>query len=194
MTEKHTLYFMVIGGVVFLAILWLLLVGLKSETPKTIVEYNYFTFEEIGGLWQTTINLEDQLYVGVFRFNPEQVKDLEISGDSSRLSQPIYITFDPDSDEEQFKYLALATAELSLHLIRAFDVSVIAACTKNETDACIDRPIVNCGDPDKSVIYLVAKPPTQVALSDKCVALWGHNFDLLKSVDRFLFRWYKIMQ
>ena len=80
-----------------------------------------------------------------------------------------------------------------MHLVRALNISVIAACTKNETDACIDRPIVTCDDPEKSVIYLASKPPTQVVLDSNCVELWGHEFDLLKSVDRLLFRWYEIM-
>jgi len=35
--------------------------------------------------------------------------------------------------------------------------------------------------------------PTQVTLDGSCVKLNGHEFDLLKTVDRLLFQWYKII-
>jgi len=196
-TKKATSYFMLIGGIVLIAILAVILFGLKGEEPSTgpkTVEYDYFTFEEIGGMWQTNIQLDSQMYEAIFRFNPEQVKDVYITGDFAGFSnKPIYITFDPDSDDEQFKYLALASSELSLNLIRALNFSVIAACTKNMSDACVDRPVVTCAD-DKNVIYLVAKAPTQITLNNRCVTLSGDGFELLKSVDRVLFQWYKIMK
>lgn len=194
-TKKPTKYFIIIGSIIFIAVLGFIMFGLKRETPTgtRTVEYNYFKFEEIGGLWQTNIKLDNQLYEAVFRFNPEQVQDVYIAGNFSGFKEPIYITFDPDADSEQFKYLALAASELSLHVIRALNFTVTSACTKNETEACLNRPIVTCEDKDKSVIYLVSVPPTQITLNDHCITLGGYEMDLLKSVDRLLFQWYKIV-
>ena len=169
--------------------------GLKGKQPETNkVEYNYFTFEELGGLWETNIELRDQTYRAAFRFNPTQVEDVTVVGGFTGFKKtPIYITFDPEADKEEYKYLALAASELTLNVVRALNFTVEAACTKNLTEACANRPIVTCQD-NASVIYLVPKAPTQVTLDGDCMTLSGHEFDLLKSVDRILFQWYKIMK
>ncbi len=193
---KQTKYFIIAGGIALVVVLAFLLFGFPKQPEKVSkVEYNYFTFEEIGGMWQTTIKVRDNVYEVIFRFNPEQVQDVYVTGDFAGFGRdPVYITFDPDANPDEFKYLALASSELSLHLIRALNVSVIAACTKNVTDACIDRPVVTCSDRDKNVVYLVAKPPTQITLDERCITLNGEGLELLKSVDRILFPWYKIMR
>jgi hypothetical protein len=194
-TKKPTFIFMVVGGLVLLIILGFIFFGFKPKVEEKKVEYSYFTFEEVGGLWQTDIQMGNQLYEAVFRFNPKQVEDVYVTGNFSGFSsQPIYITFDPESDEAQFKYLALAVSELTLNIVRGLNYTVEAACTKNVTDACINRSIVTCDDTDKSVIYLSAVAPTQITLKDHCAMLTGGEFDLLKSVDRLLFQWYKIMR
>ena len=193
--KKWTSYFMIGGSIALVAILGFIVFGLKSNpTGASTVEYNYFEFEEIGGLWQTNIQLKDQLYQATFRFNPEQVEDIYVEGNFSLVKSPIYVTFDPDADSEKFKYLALASSELSLNLIRGLNLTLEGACTKNVTDACIDRQIVTCADTDKSVIYLVSNPPTQITLQENCIVISGEGFDLLKSVDRLLFKWYNIMK
>ncbi len=194
-TKKPTAIFIIVGVVALVAVLGFILFGMKKEkSQSSAFEYNYFKFEEVGGLWQTNIQLGNQVYEGAFRFNPKQVEDVYISGNFSGLASPIYITFDPDAGKEQFKYLALASSELTLHVVRGLNFTVVGACTKNETDACIDRPIVTCADTDKSVIYLKSETPAQITLSNHCVVLTGNEFDLLKSVDRLLFQWYKIMK
>lgn len=166
----------------------------KPDLSNRQVEYNYFVFEELGGLWETSIVRDGKPYSAIFRFNPEQVEDVYITGNFSGFKKkPIYLTFDPNASKKDFKYLTLAASELSLHLVRGLDYEVAAACTTNETDACQDRSVITC-DADESVIYIVPKAPTQITLKDDCVVLSGENFELLKSVDRLLFQWYKIMR
>ncbi len=193
-TKKPTLYFIIIGGVVFAIILLFLIFGFNHEKPSNKVNYGYFTFEEIGGLWQTNIKLGSNVYSAMFRFNPKQVEDVHIEGNFSGFhSSPIYITFDPEAQKDDFKYLALASTELSLNIVRALNFTVEGACTKNATAACTDRPIINCGDEGKSVIYITPNPPPQIVLKGSCVMLTGERMDLLKSVDRMLYQWYHIM-
>lgn len=194
-TNKQTKIFIVLGAVIFVLILGFVFFGMKKEEPKrNIVEYNYFKFEETGGLWKTNIQLDKQLFEAMFRFNPPQTENVTITGDFTGFRKtPIYITFDPDIESEKFKYLALAASELSLNVIRALNFSVEAACTKNETDACQNRSIKTCAD-NESVIYLVAENPTQITLNQSCITLSGEEMELLKSVDRLLFQWYKIMK
>lgn len=195
---KLTRNFIISASVVLVLILFFIIFGIRGspeEYKPNIIEYNFFEFEEIQGFWETDIQLDDKLYRASFRFNPEDVQHVEINGAFGGFkTQPIYLTFDPEAESEEFKYLALGTTELSLHLIRALNYSVEAACTKNVTAACMDRPIVNCQDENKSVIYLVPKPPAQITLEDNCITVSGAEFDLVKSIDRLLFQWYKIMQ
>lgn len=192
--NKPSIIFIVVCVIVFALILFFLVFGLKKpEFKPNIVEYNYYNFEEVGGLWQTNIQLDKQLFEAIFRFNPKQVENVSIVGNFTGFrTSPIYITFDPDVNSDKFKYLALAASELSLHVVRALNFTVEAACTKNETDACLNRPIVTCAD-NASVIYLLAESPMQISLNNSCVVLSGDGFDLLKSVDRLLFQWYKVM-
>lgn len=193
--QKATTYFLVVALIVIIIILGYILFGVKPKPPApNTVEYSYFTFTEVGGLWQTEVQLAHTVYQAIFRFNPKQVEDVYVTGKLGNLSRQIYITFDPVQQKEDYKYLALAGSELSLHLVRALEKNVTAACTSNETDACIDRTIVKCGDQGKSVIYLNPYPPTQITLNGTCVTLQGEKMELLKSVDRLLFQWYKIMR
>ncbi len=191
---KYTTYFIVGAVIVLIAFLGYTFFIYKPEPAKVeTVEYSYFTFTNVGGLWQTSIQLDKQIYDAVFRFNPKQVEDVYITGELGNFSEPIYITFDPVQDKEAYKYLALASSELSLNLIRALEKEVISACTSNETEACQGRPIVTCGE-NKNVIYLNPLPPTQISLNNTCITLQGHEMELLKSVDRLLYQWYKIMR
>ncbi|MEM3154439.1 MAG: hypothetical protein QW165_02610 [Candidatus Woesearchaeota archaeon] len=193
--NRETKLFYLIGSFVLLGVLLFFFYGLKgSPPPANIVEYNYFVFEEIGGFWESNIEINGKLYRGSFRFNPFQVEDVVVSGSFSGFkTEPIYITFDPEADSDEYKYLALAASELTLNIVRALNFTVEAACTKNVTDACANRTIITCAD-NASVIYLVPKAPTQVTLDGDCITLSGHELELLKSVDRVLFQWYKIMR
>ncbi|HLF55180.1 MAG TPA: hypothetical protein VI612_05695 [Candidatus Nanoarchaeia archaeon] len=191
---KYTTYFIVGTIIVLIAFLGYTFFVYKPAPIETeTVEYSYFTFTYVQGLWQTSIQLDKQVYDAVFRFNPKQVEDVYITGQLGNFTQPVYITFDPVQDKEAYKYLALASSELSLHLIRALEKEVISACTSNETAACQDRPIVTC-EKGKNVIYLNPLPPTQINLNNTCITLQGHEMELLKSVDRLLYQWYKIMR
>ncbi|VVB81076.1 Uncharacterised protein [uncultured archaeon] len=193
--NKPTIIFLIIFIIVFFAIVGVLSVRWKTESPASnVVEYNYFKFEEVGGLWQTNIQLDNQPYEAIFRFNPKQAENVSIKGNFTGFkTTPIYITFDPDVGRDKFKYLALAASELTLNVVKALNYTVEAACTKNETDICSDRPIVTCAD-DASVIYLVSDAPTQIKLEGDCITLSGENMELLRSVDRLLFQWYKIIK
>lgn len=179
---------------VVIAVIFSVVFSWRPAPVDTSVMYDVYEFEEVGGLWQTDIQLDDQVYEAVFRFNPNQLDGVFISGNFSGFKKsPIFITFDPNASEDEFKYLALGASELTLHLVRALNFTVEAACTQNLSDACSGRPIVSC-DGDESVILLSPLPPTQITLEGDCVIVSGVEMDLLKSVDRLLFQWYKIMR
>lgn len=192
-----TQYFYLGAGIAVVAFLVVILNVPKEAPTDNTVTYNYFTFYNIGGIWNAQLKHNGQLFEGSFRFNPKQVEDVYMTGTLETFDTPIYITHDPDSQKEDFTYLALASTELGLHLIRALNATVIAGCTKNITDYkgddyCADRPIIDCSS-NVSVIYLKPTPPTQVTLNGSCITMSGYQLDLLKSVDRVLYGWYDII-
>lgn len=200
MSEQNPVsIFYIVAGVVILAIFAVIfsLQYLVDDTPVVQkVEYNYFTFYNVSGFWDVDIKLGEQVYRGTFRFNPLEIENVSINGSLSKSfnTPPVFITFDPTSNPDSFKYQALAVTELSLNLVRALNVSVEGACTKNETDACVDRPIVSCDTLNASVIYVVPEGEPKIVLNNRCVTLYGSEFGLVKSADRLIYQWYKIMK
>ena len=127
-------------------------------------------------------------------FGPRDLEEVPVIGnlDKSFEKQETYITFDPLSQDMQ--YVALASAELSINLVKGFGIIPIAACIKQETEACKDRPIVTCDNKDKAVIFIKRANQTAVQLKENCIILQGQGKELVKAVDRFLYDQYNIMK
>lgn len=181
--------------VVFFAVF----VGVKYFYPETepyeTVNYNNFEFTKIAGTWYAQWQHENRLISLALRYNPYEVEDVQVTGGITEDFQQtdIHITFDPYSDPESFKYLALASSELSQSIVKAFNKNVIPACTQYENETCSNISIVTCDDTDKAVIQIIAEEPTQITMQDNCIILQGKDFELLRSVDKLLYLWYKII-
>lgn len=169
------------------------LTGPKQET----VTYNGFEFENVDGLWRTAWQRGSQPYELEFRFNPVQVEGIPVEGntDARFQQQNVYITFDPsDNRTSDTSYVALAAVELSRKLVDPFERNVIAACTKNETQACSNRPIITCENTNSSVIYLKQADEAKIVLNGNCVTLQGRGDGIVMTADRALFEWLGIMR
>ncbi|MBD3354424.1 hypothetical protein GF361_00385 [Candidatus Woesearchaeota archaeon] len=159
--------------------------------------HNGFSFIYMDDMWYTQVqrHSDNTLMDIPLHFGPKDLENVSISGEVSddfKKSQ-IYITFDPT--DEKLNYVALAAAELSLNLAKGMGIYPIAACTKNETETCNTRPIVDCDDEDKAVIFLKQIEGTgEVILDDNCVELKGKDWELVKATDRFLLQWYQVMK
>lgn len=199
-TSSRTKKFYIILAVVFVLVFVFVFFGVKWIYPEKgmnypTIEYNGFLFEQVGGLWHTTWVNNGQTYRISLRYNPEEVEDVPVFGTITEAfhQHDIYLSFDPAADPNEFKYTALANSELSLSLIKAFRKNPVAACIKNETEACKDRPIVRCEDVNKSVIVVAANGDPAVLMKENCIILKGEGLDILKSVDKLLYTWYNIM-
>ncbi|MFH1511703.1 MAG: hypothetical protein ABIF10_08490 [Candidatus Woesearchaeota archaeon] len=166
---------------------------LKGKESENNFLYNNFAFVYANGMWYTRWQKNGNLFTIPLRYNPRQVEDVTITGelDERFVAENLYITFDPRG--ENFTYLALAAAELSVNLATALDAIPTAACAYNETEACYQRPIVSCQDQDKAVIFLRESEETKVIFGGNCMIIQGKEMNLLKSVDRVLYIWYGIM-
>jgi len=170
----------------------------KYKTPASPYEtlyYNNFEFQKIENVWYTHIQRDEQLYNVGLRYNPKEVETVPIRGrlNETFKQQPYYVTFDPDENASNFKYLALGVAEFGLNVVRGLGGEIVSACTKNFTDACADRPIVTCDNDDLAVVHLRTRNETRVRLEGNCLILEGTDLELIKAIDRVLYHFYKIM-
>jgi hypothetical protein len=163
------------------------------ETTESY-EFNGFLFEKQGPLWVTNIKWGGEYLRIPMHYGPTDTKHITLAG---RLNDtfnegPLYITFEPDADN--VSSMAIAAAELSLNLAQGINRSLVAACSRNVTEACATRPIVDCRDTDKAVIYLKENDVPFIKLEDNCIVIYGKGNDLLKGVDRLLMFWYGVVQ
>jgi hypothetical protein len=165
-----------------------------EQNPETNFVYHGFVFIEVGGLWQTQWQFKNTQYIILLHYSPLELENIKIVGDinSSFDSKEIYLTFDPLGSE--LKYVAMSAGEISLNLVRALNTIPVAACSRNETDACADRPIINCSNTDKPVIFLKESNETMIDLKGNCIILQGAGADIAKVSERMIYQWYGIME
>ncbi len=157
-------------------------------------DYNNFEFKKSGGLWKTEVQLDNKLITVPLHYGPREIRWIEIYGslnDTFNMG-PIYITFDPTTEGNK-SGVALAAGELSLNLAQGFERTLYAACAKNTTPECADRPIVDCSNADKAVIYLLESNETEVQFNQNCVVVRGRGDNLVRAVDRLVLFWYGVM-
>jgi len=190
----------VLAVVGFIILFFIALFGVKyfysDKIEYPTVNYNGFEFTKIADTWYTQWQNDEKLVAISARYNPYEVENITVLGELSKEFQQsdVYITFNPYSEPEDFKYLALAAADLSQSIGKAFSKKVIPACTKEHNETCKNRPIVTCEDTDKAVIHIIADEPTQIVLKGNCIELQGKEFEIVKSVDKLLYIWYKIIR
>lgn len=166
------------------------------EGKESDINYMYqgFSFVKIGSIWYTEVkNKNGALFKIPVHFGPKELGNVSISGaiDKKFFEQPIYLTFDPLGSTLQ--YTALSGAELSTNLANGLGLRPMAACDKNETDACSTRPIISSCQENNSVVYLKEANNTAVTMSGNCVIIQGKGKELVRATDRFLLMIYRIM-
>ncbi len=205
-------FYLIVSIVAFLFIALLLAVlFLKDKTPVTLDDYhdlnlrgkldpdegytyNGFSFVKVRDTWYTRLKRENtnQSYHLEVRYGPRDIEEVQLTGDYTYLLtfNTTFITFDPTGKD--FPHVALAAADISTNLVRVFNTTPFAACSKNETAVCANRPIVQCkqGTP---VIFIREDPVPAVVAKGTCITVQGSGFDLVKAANRLLFAWYGIM-
>lgn len=156
--------------------------------------YNGFEFVKMQGLWHTQWQRDNEIFGLHLRYGPRESEDIHLVGYSEdekfSVGDTLYITFDPGL---QKKFVALAAAELSLNLNKAFEISPKAACTQNLTQSCHTRPIVTCNNTDEAVIYLKEEAPTKITLRSNCIIIQGEGEELVRAADKMIWIQYGIM-
>jgi hypothetical protein len=205
-------------GIVILILLFVVvffITRITKEQPKTIEDlhrlniqgklkpeqgYLYkgaYSFVNLDGFWYTQLTSPSgkSLYNMALRYGPRDLENIRIFGylNNSLFNEATdyYVTFNPTGND--FSHVALAVSDFNQHMEKVFGKTPIAACDKNETAACEDRPIINCDNTDKVVLYVKEANQSLVKYDNNCIIVEGKNFDLVKGIDRILLNFYGIM-
>ena len=157
--------------------------------------YNGYSVVRNDKLWWTQVTGVDEDLIIPLHFGPKDLLEVEVSGqvsDTFNNGGTIYISIDPRIANQ---YYTLAVSELSLNMAQGIGRYPEAACTI-DAKVCEGRQTMNCEDTKGNPVIefvLGGEKPT-VELDGSCIKLSGSNADLVKSVDRLLYKWYKVMK
>ena len=215
---------LIIGVIVLLLlfIIVFFIIRLTEEQPETIEDlhrlniqgklkpeqgYLYkdaYSFVNLDGFWYTQLTSPSgkRLYNMNLRYGPRDLEDIRIfgyfDGELFNNATDYYVTFNPVGDYDPegygFSHVVLAVNDFNQHMTKVFGKKPIAACDRNETTTCEDRPVINCDNADKVVLYIKEANESMVKYDDNCIIVEGKGFDLVKGVDRVLYNLYDIMK
>lgn len=203
--------FIVVGALVLLSVVSIVyLYGAKHGQPdeSEYYDYNNFRFVRQGPLWVTQVQAGQYIYTVPLHYSPRDLTEVKVSGAFSQKfadANYVYLTFDPNDVGESLETvnvtesgegsrMTLAASELSIVLSQAIRRNPIAACTRNETDACRDRAIMQCWREGEPVIYLHDVDDAKVTFYGDCIELTGEGDGIVKAVDRLLLFWLGVMR
>lgn len=159
--------------------------------------YNGFSFVHYDGLWWTIVkNAAGENLKIPLRFGPKDLEDISITGKldpAFSQQEDVYLAINPNT---QNKYYTVAISELSLNLAQGLHRTPVGSCTE-ENGICENRTIVNCETAQgKPVIELALNDAggNTIQLQGTCIKLSGNDIGIVKSVDRLLYQWYKVMK
>ena len=157
--------------------------------------YNEFSFVKHQGLWWTEVQGVDALVKMPLHFGPREVEFIKINGQLEpefNADQKVYIAVNPNVAD---KFYTLAITELSVNIAQGIGRLPIGACTSNNDTACDNRTIVSCENTQgKPVVELAIASEPSVEIKGTCIKISGEGYNLVRSMNRALFRWYGIMQ
>lgn len=165
--------------------------------------YNDYSVVSYDGLWYTKVGAQGKTFTIPLHFSPKEVENIEFEGSIGDFvdylgKHPLkghrpaaYTTFDPTIEAQN--YTALANAEFVFNTIQTLGLALFPGCIKNETDGCRDVEIIQCNNTNATVIFLDQTGESGVKIDNNCVIMSGDGFDLVRSVDRFLYSLYGVM-
>ncbi len=211
---------MLVLAIIFTVLLFggvLAFVAFHKPTPKTIDDlhaanlnhklppaqgYLYkevYSFVQVDGFWYTQLSSVSgkTLYNLALRYSPRELEEITISGWLNDTlfneAEEYYVTFNPAGS--QFSHVALAVGDFNSHMTKAFDKKPIAGCDRNETHACLERPVITCDTNTSALVFYVKEAEqSRVYYQNNCIVVEGSGFDLVKNTDRILYNFYKIME
>ncbi len=147
-----------------------------GNNGKSILEYNGFEFENVNGFW--TIGKY------VFRYNPKEIEesvnlDFKINKDISDYSNKVLYIYSENS---------VAESEIVINLGQVAE-RIQKACPEDKK--CEENiPIKTC---ENNFVIIEKSNQSLVSSNQGCVYIKGEGENLIKIVDKFLFKVLDIM-
>ncbi|MBI2651505.1 hypothetical protein HYX01_03470 [Candidatus Woesearchaeota archaeon] len=169
----------------------------KLKPEQGYVYNDIYSFVKFDGLWYTQfLSPQGSRFYNIqFRYGPKDVESVKIKGflNAGILNNATdyYVTFNPTGKD--FASVALAVGDFNEHMTKIFFKKPIAACDRNETLPCKERPIITCDNTDKMVLYVKEANATKVSYGNNCITVEGSGFELVKGIDRVLFNFYGVI-
>ena len=170
----------------------------KLKPSQGYVYKGVYSFVIFDNLWYTQLTSPKgaKIYSLALRYSPRDLKGIAIEGTLNseffNNQSEFFVTFNPTGKD--FSYVGLAVADFNTHMSKVFEKKPIAACDRNETEACKTRPIVTCEDTGELVLYVKESERFRTYYNNNCIVVEGKGFDLVKGVDRVLYNLYGIME
>jgi len=205
-------------GIIIIIVLFAAVIGyaaLSRQEPKSIEELhvmnlkgqlkpsqgyvykNVYSFVTLDDSWYTQLASPKgtKIYNLALRFSPKDLESIAIEGNLDKeffdTQNEFFVTFNPIGKD--FSDVSLAVADFGTHMSKVFEKTPVAACDRNETELCRQRPIVTCEDSDKLVFYVKEASKLRAYYKGNCIVVEGTGLDLVKGVDRILYDLYGIM-
>lgn len=180
----------------------------KMRDTDTAYVYKGFSFIKKDGLWHTQVedHATGRVYNVPLHYGPREVEGVLVMGNFSefwkrtvnntisKYKRQTYVTYNL-GQEDQLSSLALAAGELSINLAEAYGMAAIPACINKNSSVCKKIPTITCTTTTEPVIYLSVEDSLPVvATRENCLVIQGKGEELVRSVDRFLYLLYEIME
>ena len=170
----------------------------KLKPSQGYVYKGVYSFVYLDNFWYMQFKSPKgtKVYDMALRYSPADLKNITIEGQlNTNLfdnQTQFYVTFNPTG--KSLSYVSLAVADFDTHMTKVFEKAPIAACDRNETEACTARPIITCSNTDKLVLYVKESDRLRIYYNSNCIVIEGSGFDLVKGADRVLYNLYHIME
>ncbi|MEK6809566.1 MAG: hypothetical protein AABY40_02750 [Nanoarchaeota archaeon] len=155
--------------------------------------FNGYSFVKADGLWWTEVEVKNRIIKIPLHFGPRDVEEIPVTGKLTsdfNQGEKIYVSIDPKVNYD--KYYTLGLMELNTNILQGINRNIEAACSE-ESPVCENRTVINCENTNgQPVVQLSVDEKPSVTLKGSCMEIRGSGEDLVKSVDRALYGWYKI--
>ncbi len=155
--------------------------------------YNGYSFVKADGLWWTEVEVKNRIIKIPLHYGPRDLENIPVNGKllpAFNNGETIYVSINPEVNYD--KYYTLGLMELNTNILQGVSREIEAVCS-TQNPVCENRTIMNCESADgKPVVQLSIADTPSVNLKGTCMDIRGNGEDLVKSVDRALYVWYKV--
>lgn len=170
-------------------VIWLVTPHASAPKPTT-QSYGLWKFTPQGNFWVTQYNRNGQLYNLNFRYLPQNVTNITVTGSSSRLTAPFYLSFDPTMSNKSKAVVRVAFVDSTQKLVGIYGARPNAACTNNASDPeCQGHPSITCASNVSAIVFTEAAQPS-ITLNGSCIHIEGTGADLYRAENLM---WYRLL-